>query len=442
MSTQHHGYSEKELVEKDKKYMIHGWGYSPIVYVEGKGSVLKDINGREYIDALSTMAGPTGIGHLHPKVVEAVKSQAERLTCAPAWATNIPKIELCEKLAKITPPRLTKFCFACGGSESVEAALKGAMRITGKKEIISLVMGNHGQTIATMALSHRCRREGYIPIPGFRQIPPPYCYRCPYGKTYPGCNLECARALEFMIKYGTYNDVAAFIVEPCMSAAGHIAPPTKDYFQIIRETCDKYHILLIDDEIQTGLGRLGKMWGCEYFEFQPDILIIGKALGGGVIPISAVAFREDIVTPDLEKEGSHIFTFSGHPIQCAAASATIDVVIEENLPQRAAEIGKIMMDRLRVMQRNHRLIGDVRGAGLFIGVELVKDKETKEEAVVEASKVMAECEKRGVLFCLSHVGGVGNTIKIKPPMNISKELALRALEILDDVLSEIEKGSI
>ncbi len=439
MSTRYHEYSEKELVEKDKKHMVHGWGYSPIVYVEGKGSVLKDINGKEYIDALSTMAGPTGIGHSHPKVVEAVKTQAEKLICSPAWAINIPKIELCEKLAKITPSKLTKFSFSCGGSEAVEVALKAVMRITGKKEIISLILGNHGQTIATMALSHRCRREGYLPIPGFRQIPPPYCYRCFYGKTHPGCDLECARALELMIKYGTYNDVAAFIVEPILSAAGHVAPPTKDYFQIIREICDKYHILLIDDEIQTGFGRLGKMWGCEYFEFQPDIMVLGKAMGGG-LPISATVFREDIVIPDLEKEGSHIFSFSGHPILCAAASATIDVVTEENLPQRAAETGKIMMDYLRVMQRNHRLIGDVRGAGLFIGVELVKDKETKEEAVVEASKVMAESEKRGVLFSLSHIGGVGNTIKIKPPMNISKKLALRALEILDEVLTDIEKG--
>ena len=434
-------YSEKELIEKDGRYVIHGWGYSPIVLVEGKGAVVKDINGKEYIDAISMMAGPTSIGNSHPKVIEAVKKQVEKISLTFSGSINIPRVELSEKLAKITPPKLTKFFYACGGSEAIETAFEGAMKITGKKEVISLYSAYHGGTLAALSLGQPCHREGFPTIPGFRQIPSPYCYRCAYGKKYPNCDFECARALEEMIKYGTYNNVAVFILEPMLGNGGHIIPPDKEYFRIIREICDKYEVLLITDEIQTGFGRTGKMWACEHYDFQPDIMVVGKAMGGG-LPISATVFREDILPSDFGKRAWHTFTFSGAPIVCAAASAAIDVVIEEKLPEEAAKMGDFMMERLKLMQEKHPLIGDVRGKGLFIGVELVKDKKTKEKAVDEAARVLKKSEEKGVLFGISSSVSVGNVIKIKPPLNITKDIAIKILDLFEEAVSEVEKESI
>jgi len=434
-------YSEKELIEKDERYVIHGWGYSPIVLVEGKGAIVKDINGKEYIDAISMMAGPTTIGSSHPKIIEAVKRQVEKISLTFSGSINIPRVELSEKLAKITPPKLNKFFFACGGSEAIETALEGAMKIAGKKEIISLYHGYHGGTLATLSLGQPSHREGFSTMPGFRQIPAPYCYHCPYGKEYPHCNFECARALEEMIKYGTYNDVAAFIMEPMLGNGGHIIPPDKEYFRIIKEICKKYGVLFITDEIQTGFGRTGKMWGCDHYDFTPDIMVVGKAMGGG-LPISATIFKEDIIPPDFGRKAWHTFTFSGNAISCAAASAAIDVVIEEKLPDRAVETGHLMMERLKLMQEKHPLIGDVRGKGLFIGVELVKDKKTREKAVNEAAKVLEKSEGKGVLFGISTLVGVGNVIKIKPPLNISKDLTTKILDVFEEAVSEVENESV
>jgi 4-aminobutyrate aminotransferase-like enzyme len=243
-----------------------------------------------------------------------------------------------------------------------------------------------------------------------------------------------------MIKYGTYNNVAAFILEPMLGNGGHIIPP-KGYFKIIREICDKYGILLITDEIQTGFGRTGKMWGCNHYDFTPDIMVVGKAMGGG-IPISAVIFKEDILPPDFGRKAWHTFTFSGNAISCAAASATIDVITEEGLPERAAETGNFMIQRLKSMQEKHSLIGDVRGKGLFIGIELVKDKKTKEKAISETAEVAKKCEEKGLLVGISSLIGVGNVIKIKPPLSISKDIATRILDLFEEVVSKVEKVSI
>lgn len=398
---------------------------------------MKDISGREYIDAISSTAGPMGIGHSHPKVVEAVKKQVEKLSHTFMGNVTVERVELAKKLTEITPPKFNKYYFTSGGSEAVETALKGAMKISKKKGVISLYLAYHGGTIATLSLGQPWHAEDYPLVPGFRQIPPPYCYRCFYGKSYPDCDLECARALERTIKYGTRNDVAAFIIEPVLGNGGHILPPDKEYFKIVRETCDDHDILLIVDEIQTGLGRTGKMWGCEYFDFQPDIMCIGKILGGG-LPVGAAVFREDVVPENFGREVWHAFTFSGSPIQLAAASAVVDVVVEEKLPEKASEMGKFMTRQLKQIQERHEMMGEVRGPGLFIGVEFVKDRKTKEKATQEAVEVLRKSLEKGVFFGLSSKPGVGNLIKIKPPLNITEEQARKCLDVLDESISEIE----
>lgn len=426
-------YTEKEYIEKDKKYIFHSCGFSPLVQVEGKGCILKDINGKEYIDTISQMGGPAGVGISHPKVVKAVKDQVEKLTCAMAWGINIPRVEAAEKLAQITPAGMTKFLFAAGGGESNEAALKVAMKITKKKGVISVHHAFHGASIALLNLGMPGGAVDVPKIPGFRQIPAPYCYRCSYGKSYPNCDLECAKFLEEEIQSGACDDVAAFIMEPILGSGGQIVPP-QEYFKIIREICERYGVLFITDEIQTGFGRTGKMWGIEHYGVVPDIMVISKGMGGGV-PVSAAVFKEEIVTPELEKDFHHIYTNQGIPLSCAAASAVVDIILEEDMPGKAEKMGKFWYERLKELEEKHRLIGDIRAKGLFIGVELVKDRKTKERATQEARRVIEEGLKRGVIF---HPGG-DNIIKFKPPMVITEELSSRVLKVFDEVLGIVER---
>jgi 4-aminobutyrate aminotransferase-like enzyme len=429
-------YTEKELVEKTKKYSTPLPGFTPLVMTEAKGCIVKDINGREYIDGISICAGPASIGSAHPKVVNAVIEQVKKLPAASPWCVNIPRVELAEKLTKILPQGLNKFQFFCGGGEAVEFAIRTAIRSLKKREVISLYTGYHGTSFGLLSLGGSWNRKGLPIVPGFRQIPPAYCYRCFYGKEYPQCDFECAKALESMIQWGSSGEVMGFLLEPMMGVGGHVIPP-KDYFQIVREICDKYGALLIFDEIQTGFGRTGKMWAADYYEVNPDIMVIGKAMGGG-IPISAAIFSEKI--PLLsEEETESLNTFNGNPLACAAASAVIDVIAEENLTQKAAETGSFMMERLKGIEGKHPLIGEIRGAGLFIGVELVKDKETKERANEEAKKVVAECQKRGVLLMVSY-NGKGNVVKIKPPLNIERSLVEKIVDVLDESFSVVEKS--
>jgi len=378
------------------------------------------------------MGGPAGVGISHPKVVKAVKEQVEKLTCAMAWAINIPRVEAAEKLAKITPPGMTKFLFATGGGESVEAALKAAMIITGRKEVISVHHAYHGNSIALLSLCFPLGRKGIPRVPGFYQIPAPYCYRCNFGKTYPDCDLECAKFLEKTIQLSTHNDVAAFIIEPILGSGGQIIPP-KEYFKIIREICDQYGVLLVTDEIQTGFGRTGKMWGIEHYDVIPDIMIIGKGMGGGV-PVSAAVFKKELITPELEENFHHIYTNQGIPLSCAAASAVVDIIVEEDMPGKAEKMGKFWYERLKELKKKHPIIGDIRAKGLFIGVELVRDRRTKERAIQETKQVIEEGLKRGVIF---HPTG-DNIIKFKPPMVITEDLSSKVLQVFDEVLGMVE----
>ncbi len=251
--------SYEDIIERDRRYLVHGFGYIPVVFTEGHGAIVRDVQGKEYIDCISMTMGPTGIGHNHPRVIEAIKQQLEQIIHTHLSTINLPSVELAEKLARITPSGLSKFHFVSSGSDAVETAVKAAIRYTKRKEVISLEMAYHGTTLGALSLGQSWHRRGMPTIPGFKQIPPPYCYRCPMGLEFPQCDIACARLLDDAIKYGTSHDVAAFIMEPLMGPAGHIFPPSTEYAKIIRETCDTHNILLIADEVQTGFGRTGKM---------------------------------------------------------------------------------------------------------------------------------------------------------------------------------------
>lgn len=436
----------KAIVDKDRKFTLHGWGYSPIVLVEGHGSVVKDINGKEYIDCLSQTAGVLGIGHSHPKYVKAVQDQLSRISHTLTMFVNPPRAELAEKLATIAPGKMKnniKTYFSTGGSEANETALKFAMLVTKKKEVVSVWHAYHGGTLALMSLvGQSWHREGFVRFPGFSQIPNAYSYRCPFGKNHDPdiCDVEVAQYLENHIRYGTANDVAAFMIEPIQGNGGHTYPFNREYFKIIREICDRYDILLIVDEVQTGMGRTGKIWGSDYFGIEPDIVTSAKALGGGM-PVAATMIRSDLVPESMLDAQWHIFTMGGGPVECAGANASIDIMREEKLPEKAARQGHRVTKRLNEMYTRHPMIGEVRGPGLFVGVELVKDRRTKTPAYEESVKVFSKSLDKGVLFGISAKAGLGNVIKIKPPLSIPDELMDRSLETLDKVLSEVEHES-
>jgi len=434
-------------VLKDKKYVLHGWGYSDIVITEAKGAVFKDENGKEYLDFLAQTAGVLGAGHAHPRVVKAVKDALDHgLTHTLTMFQNVPRADLGEKLAKIAPEPLKNNCmtyFACGGSEANETAIKSAMKITGKKEVISVFWAYHGATLAESSLlGQSWHREKMIRYPGFSQMPNAYCYRCYFGQKYPGCDLECARYLEHHIKHATANDVAALIMEPITGNGGHIGPPVNsEYHKIIRETCDKYGILCITDEVQTGMGRTGKIWGADYYNWKVDIMTTGKALGGG-LPVSGCSIRSDLLSEEMKTGQWHIFTMGGGPVLAAAGSAMLDVLMEEKLWEKAAETGAYLTKRLKEMEPRHPMIGDIRGPGLFVGVELVKNRKTKEMATQEAIDVFSHCLGKGLFFGLSAKAGIGNVCKFKPPLNTTKEQVDKAMTIFDEALKEVEHKSL
>jgi 4-aminobutyrate aminotransferase-like enzyme len=430
-----------EILDRDNTYVIHGANYAPIIMVEGKGCILKDMNGKEYLDCLSGCAGPMFVGYGRPEIAEAINKHAS-FPHTFFGHVNAPRAELAEKLAKIAPHGLTKSWFGTGGGEAVETALKGAMKFTGKRGVISLYNGYHGMTIALSNLGQWRLRRNLPTVPGFKQIPSAYCYRCYFGKTYPECDFECARFLEYVIEQGSSNDIAAFLLEPIQGMGGHIFPPSEEYSKIIAETCNKFDVLVVADEIQTGFGRTGKMWGSETIGLQPDIMCVGKGLGGG-LPISATVFREDIASHVFKdkdpNEWWHSLTFGGNPMGCATGSVVIDIIVTEKAPDKAAKMGEYWTERLEKMKREHDLIGDVRARGLYIGVELVKNKKTKLKATEEAFSAVKTCLARGIWFALSQQPGIGNVIKIKPSFVITEHQSAKALDVLGAVVEELER---
>jgi 4-aminobutyrate aminotransferase-like enzyme len=433
----------EKVRESDEKYIIHGWGFDPTIIVEGKGCIVKDAAGKEYIDCMS-QAHVANIGHSHPKYVEAVKDQVSRISHVQTWHVNAQRSVLGEKLADISPGKMrnnSKIYFSCGGSEANETAIKFALFTTKKKQIVSTYYSYFGGTLALASLAdpmntpgHSKLRESVNTWPGCSLIPAPYCYRCPFSKTPATCDVECARFLEQHILHSTAQDVAAFIVEPIKSGVGgNLIPIRKDYWDVIQEICRKYDILLILDEVVTGMGRSGEIWSSELYDIEPDIFTTAKALGGGM-PIGATVIRADLVPEGLGTEAWHHFTMGSAPIVSVAGIAAIDVMLEEELPQKARRQGKRMLRRLKEMQKRHPLIGDVRGAGLLIAVELVRDRGTKERATTEGQEVYEIALQNGVIFGHYPAG----VIHIKPPLAISDELADRVLDVLDAALSQVE----
>jgi len=431
------GPKARELVKRDENVISPSYGrFYPLVVESGRGCIVRDVDGNEYIDFNSGLVC-LSVGHSHPKVVAAIKNQCDRfLHYSNTDFFYAEVVNLAEKLAEITPGNFDKkVYFGNSGAESVEAAVKLAKWHTRKQRFISFISAFHGRTIGALSFtaSKPTQRRYFFPLmPGVTHVPYPYCYRCPFKLTYPDCHYWCIDFIdEFVLqKYVPPEEVAAIVFEPIQGEGGYVVPPP-GYFQRLKKLADKYGILLIDDEVQAGMGRTGKWFAIEHWGVEPDILCSAKALASG-LPLGATIAKSTIMD---WVGGSHASTFGGNPLSCVAANAVIDVTREEKLLGNATVQGAYIMKRLEELKQQTEIVGDVRGKGLMIGMEIVENKETKKPASKKAAEIMKRSWKRGVavITCGS------STIRIAPPLNITRELVDAALEILGDVVKEVER---
>lgn len=423
------------LVAERSRYVTNGVATNnPVVLERGEGALVWDVDGREYVDYASGI-GVLNLGHCHPKVVAAVRAQAERLmhTCFSVGMYE-GYIRLAERLARIVPgPSAKKSFFANSGAEAVENAVKIARAATGRAAVISFTGGFHGRTLLGMSLTGK-----EIPYKSqFGQLAPDI-YRAPYPNPYRPprgvrpedvCDHVIGVLEEMLVTQVGPRKVAAVIVEPVLGESGFVVPPS-GFLRALREFCDRHGILLIADEIQTGFGRTGRMFACEHEGVEPDLLLLAKSLGNG-LPLSAVVGRADVM--DAVEPGGIGGTYGGNPVACAGALAVLDVFASEPLLERAEAIGRRLRNGLEALRERSPLVGDVRGLGAMVAIELVRDRRTREPAPTETDEVHARCFEGGMLLAKS--GLYGNVIRLLPPLVMSDELVDRGLSILGRALA-------
>ena len=409
---------------------------TPYFVEKANGASIWDIEGREYIDFIGGI-GVMNVGHCHPKVVAATKDQLEKYM-HPCFHVLMyePYIELAEKLCELAPGSSPKMAmFGNSGAEAVENAVKAARYHTKRPAIICFENAFHGRTLLTMSLTSKVKpyKLGFGPFaPEIYRMPSAYCYRCPLGLKYPGCEVACAEHLnDFFIGQVAPESTAAVIVEPVQGEGGFIVPPP-EYFPKLIEICHENGILLIVDEVQSGMGRTGKMFCVEHYDVVPDLITLAKSLAGGM-PLSAVIGREEIInSPHVGGLGS---TFGGNPVSCRAALAVLEVFHEEKLLEKAEALGKKVRAQFGAWQQQFEIIGDVRGLGAMLGLELVKDRETKEPAPDQAKAFVKFCYEHGLI--LLSCGDLNNVVRTLMPLNIGDNLLERGLAIMEDGLKTI-----
>lgn len=420
-------------IEKYQRYVNTSFVRSvePLVVQSARGATVTDAEGKTYTDLFAGIS-VVNAGHVNPRVAEAAKRQIEQLVHCCSYLYHVPAVaDLAERLAQVTPGRLQKTFFGNSGAEAIEGAMRLAKAYTGKHEFIALQASFHGRTSATLSVTGNAMRKkrGGPYLPGVAFAPAPYSYRCRYCQGR--CNLGCADAVEDVIRYETSADVAAFIAEP-VPGEGGIIVPAPGYFERVKSILDRHGILFVADEVQSGFGRTGKLFAIEHYGVVPEIMALAKGIADG-FPLGAFIAFDEIA--DSFQPGEHLSTFGGNPVSCAAGLANIDVLLEDDLSGRAHALGQWAMERLTEMAGRHELIGEVRGLGLMIGVELVLNRETKVPATVEAATVRRLCREHGVLI---GVGGQdGNVLRIQPPLVIGQDELGRALDVIDEALSTV-----
>ena len=431
------GPKARELVKKDETLISPSYGrFYPLVVESGKGCIVKDVDGNEFIDFNSGLVC-LNVGHNHPKVVGAIKNQSERfLHYSNTDFYYREVVDLAERLAHITPgsPEKKVF-FGNSGAEAIEAAVKLAKWHSRRQLFIAFISAFHGRTIGALSFtaSKPTQRRSFFPLmPGVTHVPYGYCYRCPYKLTFPECHYWCVDFIDEYVlqKYVPPEDTAGIVVEPIQGEGGYVVPPP-EYFQRLKKIADKYGLLFIDDEVQSGMGRTGKWFAIEHWGVEPDILTTSKALASG-LPLGACIAKSKIMD---WVPGAHASTFGGNPLSCVAANAVIDVIKEEKLLENATKQGAYIMKRLNELKDKSEIVGDVRGKGLMVGMEIVESKETKKPAPQKVNEIMMRSWKRGVNVITCGV----STVRIAPPLIITKELVDSALDIIEDVTKQVEK---
>jgi len=431
------GVSEADL-EAGRKSMLSGsvGGELPLMVMKARGASFWDNKGREYIDCTS-QAWTLNIGACHPKVMAAVKEQLDYFTHVRTSFETVPKLLLSKKLGEIAPGDLNRVTYSLHGSAAVEGAMKLAMRQYPDRRFFMVPWdGFSGRTLASMSLSYP-HTKPFLQHTGYSvRVPQGYCYRCPYEMQPESCSTFCVRMMEKFIHNAVDGKPLAFLMEPIQGSGGMIDYPV-EYYKAVRQMCDRNDMLLIFDEMQTGFGRCGTMFASDLYDTVPDILVFGKAIGGG-FPLAGSIARDHITHFEA---ADHSFTFAHFPVSMVAGLATIRVLEEECLIARGVELNRFFRSRLAELQDRYEMIGDVRGPGLMIGVELVKNRETKEPARAESYLFEKEGLKRGVLFGTAKYAGMGNVVKVKPPLVITDAQAEKVMEVFEDTLRYVVSKS-
>jgi 4-aminobutyrate aminotransferase len=427
--------TKDEILKKHKQYLfpsIFTYYTAPLVTDHGSMQFLWDVEGNKYLDFFGGIV-TISVGHSNPRVTAKIKAQIDKLQHASTVFPNEAVVALAEKIAQITPGEISSSFFSNSGTEANETAVQVARMYTGHYEVVALRHGYSGRSHMAQSLTAvgTWRRSLPAPSTGFVHALNPYCYRCPLGKTYPSCEVACAKDVEDVIQTTTSGRIAAFLAEPIQGVGGFITPPP-EYFKIVFKIVKNYGGLFISDEVQTAWGRTGKRWfGIEQWEVTPDIIASAKGLANGV-PVGLTATRPEIAA---SFQGSQISTFGGNPVTSVAAKATIDLIEEDRLLENASVVGAYYRDGLESLKEKHELVGDVRGMGLLQAMELVKDRSTKEPAPEATNLFMEECRKRGLL--VGKGGLCGNVIRTSPPLNISKADVDDAIRMMDESLAAV-----
>ena len=411
------------------------------IMVKGEGVRLIDKEGKRYLDMEAGITRPVHVGYGRKEVARAAYDQMSKLHYfTPCGFANVPAMQLADVLSEITPGEINRFTFECSGSEAVDSAMKLAKHYhyySGNKACFKIISrkgayhGVNGYGVRALGTVMPMRQIMEPVAPGAVFVEPPYCYRCPYGLAYPGCDLKCARDIERTIEFENPELISAFIGEPIMQGFGALAPP-KEYWPIVWEICSKYGILIIIDEVICGFGRTGKMFGVEHFDIQPDLLTMAKGITSGYVPLGAVGCTDRVMAPI--ENFIHLHTYGNHPVPCAAGLKNIEIIQEENLIRNSKEMGSYFLNGLKNLER-HSIVGEARGTGLWLALDFTSNKKVRAPfPLARLNRIIARAKQLGVLFKT-----MGHALEFAPPLIITKEDIDEALEVLDRCIFEEEK---
>ena len=428
----------ESIRKKHKKYLfdaVKNFYKEPLVIEEGKGFYVSDSDGRSYLDFFGGIL-TVSVGHANDEVNTAIKAQVDRLSHISSLYPSIPVVDLAERLVRLAPGNLEKVFFNASGTEADETAVMMAQLYTGNTEIIALRHGYSGRSLLAQSLTaHAPWRALPTQVASVKHALAPYCYRCPLKMTYPDCGVACANDVKELINTTTTGKVAGILAEPIQGVGGFITPPDA-YFNIVADIIHEHGGIFISDEVQTGFGRTGKTWGIQHSGIEPDMITVAKGIANGM-PLAAVVTTKDIADT-LQK--NTISTFGGNPVSSAAANATLEIIERDELKANANEMGEILKDGLIKIQSDHReVIGEVRGKGLMVGLELVVDETKKDRTPNPAAvdRLMEETKDRGLL--IGRGGLYGNCVRISPSLNIGRSEIDEALSILASSFRSIDQ---